>query len=92
MHNPSVICSGAVVFDRVVVIDKLPATGIKMRALGWLNRGGGPAATAAVFIGRLGMPCMLWSRVGDDYEGSAMLKELTEAGVEVRHTRVFADR
>ena len=92
MPEPSIICLGAVVFDRVVAIEKLPTTGIKMRARSWIIRGGGPAATAAVFIGRLGMPCMLWTRVGDDHEGTVMLKELADNGVDVRHTRIIAGR
>jgi sulfofructose kinase len=90
MRNAPVVCLGATVFDRVLNIDRLPTTGIKMRALSWTNRGGGPAATAAVCIGALGLPCRLWSRVGDDHEGADLLKELAERGVDVRHTRIVA--
>jgi len=88
--SPSVICLGALVFDRVFAVEKLPTAAVKARAVGWVNRGGGPAATAAVLVGRLGIPCMLWSRVGADHEGSVLLKELTESGVDVCHTRVVA--
>jgi sulfofructose kinase len=88
MPDGSVLCLGATVFDRVLTVESFSSVGIKIRASGWEERGGGPAATAAVCVAKLGMPVTLWSRVGDDYEGELMLNALTDRGVAVNNVRI----
>lgn len=90
MPEPTVICLGATVLDRVLVVEKFSSVGVKMRASRWEERGGGPAATAAICIARLGMRASLWSRLGDDHEGQAMLHTLAESGIDLSHARVIA--
>jgi sulfofructose kinase len=88
MPDVSVLCLGATVFDRVLTVDSFSSGGIKVRATGWGDRGGGPAATAAVCIAKLGLPVSLWSRVGDDHEGEIVLNALSDCGVGIGDVRI----
>ncbi len=88
MPDPAVICLGATVFDRVLAVENFSSVGVKMRASRWEERGGGPAATAAIAIARLGLRVSLWSRLGDDHEGEAMLHALAESGIDIAHARI----
>jgi sulfofructose kinase len=88
MRDAAVLCLGATVFDRVLTVDSFSVAGIKIRARNWEERGGGPAATAAVCIAKLGSTVSLWSRVGDDHEGDAVLDALADAGVAIENVRV----
>ncbi len=53
-----------------------------------LVQGGGPAATGAVAIARLGGSVELWSYVGDDYHGQMIRGELERQGVDVSQIHV----
>ena len=53
-----------------------------------LVQGGGPAATGAVAIARLGGSVELWSYVGDDYHGQMIRGELERQGVDVSKVHV----
>lgn len=85
-----VICVGIAVLDQIYVVERLPAGDGKNFASGYREVGGGPAATAAVTIARLGGEAELWVRLGDDLCGNTILAELTAYGVETRSCRRFA--
>ena len=64
---PTVLCVGHAVQDFVFYVpDAAAARGEKYRATRFESVGGGPAATAAVAIARLGGRAVLAARVGDD--------------------------
>ncbi len=84
---PTVVCAGVAVFDHIFTADRLPCGGGKHFASGFSEIGGGPAATAAVAVARLGGRARYWGRVGDDATGSRILDELQCWGVDVAAAR-----
>jgi sulfofructose kinase len=84
---PTVLCVGHAVQDFVFTVPSLPDRGEKYRASGFHSVGGGPAATAAVAIARLGGRSVLAARVGDDAAADMIVAELRGHGVDCRHVR-----
>jgi sulfofructose kinase len=78
--------------DFVFTLAQLPAGGGKFRSSEFASVGGGPAATAAAAIARLGGESLLVARVGADEVGSLIAAELEAYGVDCRHLRRFAGR
>jgi len=66
----------------VFTVDELPGAAEKHRAGGFETLGGGPAATAAFAVARLGGRASLAARVGDDPAADLIVSELTAAGVD----------
>jgi len=85
-----VLCVGHAVQDFIFTLDALPAGGGKFRASAFSSIGGGPAATAAATIARLGGEAVLVARVGADEIGVLIAAELERYGVDCRHVRRFA--
>jgi len=84
-----IICVGHAALDRIYRIEAFPAQPTKVRALEYVEAGGGMAANAAVAIARLGGQSELWSRTGDDGAGSAIRAGLRAEGVDVRYLQAF---
>jgi sulfofructose kinase len=84
---PTVFCVGHAVQDFVFTVPALPDRGAKYRASGFASVGGGPAATAAVAIARLGGHAVLAARVGDDGAADMIVAELQGHGVDCSHVR-----
>ncbi len=82
-----VICLGIAVLDQIFTLAELPRIGGKHFAENYLEVGGGPAATAAVTIARLGGDVEFWGRVGDDAVGDRILGELEAYGVDISQVR-----
>jgi len=80
-----IVCVGNVVHDEVFHVDSLPAAGIKTGVLDYHARFGGPAATAAVAICRLGGAASYWGRVGTDPAGTEAVRLLRDCGVDCEH-------
>jgi sulfofructose kinase len=78
-----IVCVGNGVLDQVYEVEALPRAGIKVTALGFRETGGGPAATAAVAIARLGAKVFWWGRVGDDSAGRTLRDAMARAGVDL---------
>jgi sulfofructose kinase len=87
----SVLCVGHAVQDFVFTVPALPDRGAKFRATRFETVGGGPAATAAVAIARLGGRAVLAARVGDDAAADMIVAELTAFGVDCTHVRRCGD-
>jgi sulfofructose kinase len=87
-----VLCVGHAVQDFVFSVPRLPDCATKYRATGFASVGGGPAATAAVAIARLGGEALLAARVGDDPIADLIEAELRREGVDCRLLRRFAGR
>lgn len=84
-----VLCVGHAVQDYVFRTPQLPQRAEKYRATGFFTQGGGPAATAAVTVARLGGEARLVARVGADPVADALQQELERYGVDCRHVRRF---
>jgi sulfofructose kinase len=86
----AVVCVGLSALDYIWQGDRLPDAELpKVRARGFVSKGGGMAATAAVTIARLGGVARFWGRGGDDAAGRLMRDELGLEGVDCRHFRLF---
>nr|WP_321455686.1 PfkB family carbohydrate kinase [uncultured Cohaesibacter sp.] len=77
----TVACVGIAVLDRVFRVEKLPASGGKFVAKDYFEIGGGPAATAAVAVKKLGQPVEFIGRVGTDDVAAAIIREFDHYGV-----------
>lgn len=87
-----VLCVGHAVQDYVFNVAVLPTQAEKYRATGFASVGGGPAATAAVAISKLGGVALLAARIGDDAVASSIEQELRGYGVDCQWLRRFAAR
>ncbi|HEV7267154.1 MAG TPA: PfkB family carbohydrate kinase [Falsiroseomonas sp.] len=76
-----VLCIGMAVWDRILSLPGLPTAPIKIYASDLTETGGGPAATAACAIARLGGAPRLVARVGADAVGTQIIEELERFGV-----------
>ncbi len=79
----TIACVGITVLDRIQRVDNLPTTGGKYVAKDYFEVGGGPAATAAVAVARLGHSVDFIGRVGRDGVADTLLSELSGYGVNV---------
>lgn len=73
---------GNLVHDEVFHVDQIPGVGIKVEVLRYDSRYGGPAATAAVAICRLGGIASYWGRIGSDPAGETAIRIMRDAGVD----------
>ena len=87
--NRSIVCVGNGVLDQVYEVEDQPRAGVKTTALGFRESGGGPAATAALAIARLGGRAAWWGRVGDDTAGRHISDELAQHGVDLSGMRTL---
>jgi sulfofructose kinase len=85
-----VLCVGHAVQDFVFSLPRLPDRAAKYRSEQFVTTGGGPAATAAVTVARLGGAALLAARIGADPVADVIEAELTSLGVDCRHLRRFA--
>ncbi|KGQ71446.1 sugar kinase [Chelonobacter oris] len=87
-----VACLGIAVQDRIYYLDKMPqAGGGKFVAHHYKEVGGGPAATAAVAIAKLGVEVDFIGRLGDDDIGSAIISELSRYRVNPSKIKVYRE-
>ncbi|USD67723.1 PfkB family carbohydrate kinase [Vibrio sp. SCSIO 43136] len=77
----SIACLGITVLDRIQRVANLPTAGGKYVATDYYEVGGGPAATAAVAVAKLGHEVDFIGRVGCDGVADTMLTELAGYGV-----------
>ncbi|HYF56403.1 MAG TPA: PfkB family carbohydrate kinase [Salinarimonas sp.] len=76
-----VVAVGLAVMDKIFRVPSIPIEPTKVFARSYAEIGGGPAATGAVAVARLGGAAELWTRVGDDAVGRQILAELRHWGV-----------
>ncbi|GBU09511.1 6-deoxy-6-sulphofructose kinase [Gammaproteobacteria bacterium] len=91
MKSLKIACIGIAVQDRIYRVESLPTHGGKFVAQDYSEVGGGPAATAAVAIARLGANVDFIGRVGDDACGRIIIDELNHYGVGTKHVRVISN-
>jgi sugar/nucleoside kinase (ribokinase family) len=78
----AVVCIGSATYDFIAVVQEPIAPDVRLAAQEMLQGAGGPAATAAVALARLGVPVSFVGAVGDDELGQRIREGLEEAGVE----------
>lgn len=84
-----VFCVGLAVQDVILSVPDIPTRPIKLYATARREVGGGPAATAAVAVARLGGRAAFAGRLGDDATGAAIAAELDAEGVDTAWLRRF---
>jgi len=84
---PEVVCVGAATIDTIALVDGLPGPDERIVADEIVTAGGGPAATAAVTLARLGVAVGFCGVVGDDDDGRTLRAGLEAEGVDVRWLR-----
>jgi sulfofructose kinase len=80
--QPLVVCAGHATLDAVLAVPRLPHPDERVPATTGVLAGGGPAATAAVTLARLGVQVAFAGRVGDDAAGAWIRDGLGAAGVD----------
>lgn len=79
----AVVCVGTAALDTIAVAARMPGPDERIEADELITAGGGPAATAAVTLARLGVPVEFAGVVGDDASGRTILEGLEAEGVGV---------
>ena len=87
-----VVCIGLATRDTIVAVPHMPATDGHVLATDFAIGGGGPAATAAVTLARLGVPVLFVGAVGDDEAGTSIRDGLESEGVDVSELRAVSGR
>ncbi|GAA5019887.1 PfkB family carbohydrate kinase [Actinopolymorpha pittospori] len=83
MSTLDVICVGAATLDTIAAVATIPADDERVVADAFVTAGGGPAATAAVALARLGARVGFCGVVGNDQAGRAIRDGLADEGVNV---------
>ena len=92
MVTGRVVCVGLATRDTVLAVPHHPAADELVFASDVAIAGGGPAATAAVTLARLGVETSFVGAVGDDEAGEFIRAGLESAGVDVSELAVVHDR
>jgi sugar/nucleoside kinase (ribokinase family) len=82
------VCVGLATLDSIFAVPSAPAPGGRVVASELVVAGGGPAATAAVALARLGVETAFVGAVGDDDTGRAVRDGLAAEGVDVAELAV----
>jgi len=83
-----VVCVGLATRDTILAVPSHPAADDLVLATDAAVGGGGPAATAAVALARLGVETAFVGQVGDDATGAFVRDGLAAEGVDVSELRV----
>lgn len=88
MSEPYVVCVGLATLDTILEVPRHPGSDELVLSTGATVAGGGPAATAAVTLARLGVPTFLVGTVADDAVGEVIREGLEQEGVDVSELAV----
>ena len=90
-RTPRILVVGYNAFDVTVAVPALPPADTKLEVPPIRLGGGGPGATAAVALARLGCVVRLLTPLTDDEPGRLQRRELLAAGVDLSACPVRAD-
>jgi sulfofructose kinase len=79
----SLVFAGVAALDTIALVARMPGYDERVAAEELIQAGGGPAATAAVTVSRLGLPAAFVGAVGDDENGDRILAGLSRENVDV---------
>ena len=85
-----VVCLGLATLDTISAVPRHPKPDDRVVATAHAVAGGGPAATAAVALARLGVEVHVVGAVGDDRAGDELRAGLAAEGVEVTELAAVA--
>lgn len=85
-----VICVGSANLDTIIAVDHVPADDERLTSSPFVTAGGGPAATSAVALARLGVRVAMCGVVGDDAAGRSVRESLESENVDTRWLRTDA--
>lgn len=85
-----VLTVGLSCLDHIWQVERFPPTGSRTHASAYRVQGGGPAATAAVTVAKLGAASELWALHGDDLNGQAALADLQRYGVDTSQLQTLS--
>jgi len=85
-----VVCVGLATLDTILAVPRHPEADDRVVASELAVAGGGPAATAAVTLARLGVPAFFVGLAGGDDVGLTIRDGLMEEGVDVSELRLVA--
>ncbi|MBD3221790.1 hypothetical protein GF314_11170 [bacterium] len=88
--RPRILVVGYSAFDVTVPVAAVPPADAKREVPAIRLGGGGPGATAAVCLARLGAAVQLVTVLGDDHPSAMQREELRGAGVDLAGTRIAA--
>jgi sugar/nucleoside kinase (ribokinase family) len=83
-----VVCVGLATLDTILAVPRHPGPDDRVVASERVVAGGGPAATAAVALARLGIRVAFAGAVGDDAAGESIREGIVHEGVDVSLLRV----
>src|SRR5918999_2836612 len=83
--SAEVVCVGLATADTIVRLPSWPTPDGRSVADALIRGGGGPAATAAVTVARLGYRAAILAAVGTDETGARVRAGLEAEGVDVTH-------
>jgi sulfofructose kinase len=87
--NDYVVCVGLATQDTILAVPRQPNADELVIASDFTVAGGGPAATAAVALARLGVPVFFAGAVGDDETGAFIRNGLAREEVDVSELAVI---
>jgi sugar/nucleoside kinase (ribokinase family) len=87
-----VVCAGLATLDTIYRVPQLPPKDGRVVATERVVAGGGPAATAAVTLARLGVDVAFVGAVGSDEAGLEIVDGLEEEGVDVSAVAIVGAR
>ena len=80
-----VVGLGASTIDIITLVDHFPTKRETQQALAMTVQGGGPVATAAVAVSRLGGTSAMIDSIGDDWAASLVIKGFQSEGVDTNY-------
>jgi len=86
-----VLAVGVATYDTIVLVEHYPEANERVVAKETFHGFGGPAATAAVTMARLGIDVALSCVIGDDEVGRKIFDNLKSEGVDTRHVAIRSD-
>lgn len=89
-RSPRVLVVGYAAFDTILPVDGPPPADAKVKVDDMVEGGGGPGATAAVALSRLGAEVLFLGVLTDDPAGRIQRAELEAAGVDLSPSPVLA--
>jgi len=87
-NKQPIFCIGTATVDLISLLSIYPKANDRVLAREMVLAGGGPAATAAVTLSRLGHAVEMVTAIGDDDQGRFVLAEFASEGVGTSHIKV----
>lgn len=91
MTQIQAVCVGVITIDTIALVETYPTHDERVIAQEISRAGGGPAAVAAVTLGRLGVKSAIVGTIGDDADGREVLRIMERENVDTTGVSVGSD-